>query len=73
MKFKQSVNKSLTQPVLRYSSEIDRAVNYNCTAPKRIEILSSVLKTVLKSRDRFGKILSGCTESMVQRKEEIII
>ena len=43
MKFKQSVNKSLTQPVLRYSSEIDRAVNYNCTAPKRIEILSSVL------------------------------
>ena len=69
MKFKQSVNKSLTQPVLRYSSEIDRTVNYNCTAPKRIEILSSVLK----SRGRFGKILSGCTESMVQRKEEIII
>ena len=69
MKFKQSVNKSLTQPVLRYSSEIDRAVNYNCTAPKRIEILSSVLK----SRDRFGKILSGCTECMVQRKEVIII
>ena len=36
---------------LRYSSEIDRTVNYNCTAPKRNELRSSVLK----SRDRFGK------------------
>lgn len=54
---------------LRYSSEIDRTVNYNCTAPKRNELRSSVLK----SRDRFGKILSGCTECMVQRKEVIII